>query len=302
MKFRFSSAQLAWGLVAMALAPVAQAAALSLDGTTWAATGATGLIAGGSTVTTSPAGNARFGYVSTAGGVSGVSPLLLKTDGKGNEAANNGSTVLSSVFSAQANDTLSLTFNYISTDGRGYEDYAWARLVTAGTNTTAAWLFTARSANSARGNVVPGDVLKRQQDNSLPDELDAVLNNGASIGFNVSSTVWDPLGVSSGFCWDTANTCGPSGWIHSDYTFTGAGNFVLEFGVVNWGDEVFDSALAFDFSGLGQARFPDAATTPASTVPEPASSALALLGLGLMGGLARRKRELTPVSSRCGPC
>jgi hypothetical protein len=86
--------------------------------------------------------------------VSGVS-LLLKTDGKGNEAANNGSTVLSSVFSAQANDTLSLNFNYISTDGRGYEDYAWARLVTAGTNTTAAWLFTARSTNSAR-NVVPG--------------------------------------------------------------------------------------------------------------------------------------------------
>ena len=290
MKFRSSSAQLAWGLVAMALAPVAHAAALSLDGTTWAATGATGLIAGDSTVTTSPAGNARFGYVSTAGGVSGVSPLLLKTDGKGNEAANNGSTVLSSVFSAQANDTLSLNFNYISTDGRGYEDYAWARLVTAGTNTTAAWLFTARSTNSARGNVVPGDVLKRQQDNSLPDKLDAVLNDGASIGFNVASTVWDPLGVSSGFCWDAANTCGPSGWIHSDYTFVAAGNFVLEFGVVNWGDEVFDSALAFDFSGLGRARFPDAATPPAGTVPEPASSALALLGLGLLGGLARRKR------------
>ncbi len=289
MKLRSSSVQLAWGLAAMVLAPVAQAAVLSLDGTTWAATGATGLIAGDSTVTTSPTGNARFGYVSTAGGVSGVSPLLLKTDGKGNEAANNGSTVVSSVFSAQANDTLSLNFNYISTDGRGYEDYAWARLVTAGTNTTAAWLFTARSTNSARGNVVPGDVLKRQQDNSLPDELNAVLNDGASIGFNVSSTVWDPLGASSGFCWDAANTCGPSGWIHSDYTFTGAGNFVLEFGVVNWGDEVFDSALAFDFFGLDQARFPDAATPPSSTVPAPASSALALLGLGLMGGL-RRKR------------
>ncbi|HRH73767.1 MAG TPA: hypothetical protein PLM62_11775, partial [Zoogloea sp.] len=75
MKFRSSSAQLAWGLVAMTLAPVAQAAALSLDGTTWVATGAAGLIAGDSTVATSPAGNARFGYVSTAGGVSGVSPL-----------------------------------------------------------------------------------------------------------------------------------------------------------------------------------------------------------------------------------
>lgn len=109
---------------------------------------------------------------------------------------------------------------------------------------------------------------------------------------------WDLLGASSGFCWDAANTCGPSGWIHSDYTFTGAGNFVLEFGVVNWGDEVFDSALAFDFSGLDQARFPDAATPPSSTVP--ASSALALLGLGLMGGL--RRVAGIPASSRCGPC
>jgi hypothetical protein len=132
-------------------------------------------------------------------------------------------------------------------------------------------------------------VLKRQQDNSLPDKLDAVLNDGASIGFNVASTVWDPLGVSSGFCWDAANTCGPSGWIHSRLHLSGAGNFVLEFGVVNWGDEVFDSALAFDFSGLRAGRFPDAAT------PRPArcrntSSALALLGLGPMGGLARRKR------------
>lgn len=289
MKFRSSSAHIATGLLITTLAPATHAAALSFDGTTWASTGASGLIAGDSTVTTSPTGNARFGYVTTAGGVSGVPPLLLKTDGKGNETSNNGSTVLSSVFSARANDTLSLNFNYVSTDGRGYDDYAWARLVTAGTNTTAAWLFTARSTNSARGNVVPGNVLKRQQDNSLPDELDATLNDGASIGFNVSSTAWDPLGVSSGYCWDTANTCGPSGWIHSAYTFSGAGDFVLEFGVVNWGDEVFDSALAFDFSGLGQASFPDATTS--GSVPEPASSTLALLGLSLMGTLARRKRS-----------
>jgi hypothetical protein len=130
-------------------------------------------------------------------------------------------------------------------------------------------------------------VLKRQQDNSLPDKLDAVLNDGASIGFNVASTVWDPLGVSSGFCWDAANTCGPSGWIHRLH-LSGAGNFVLEFGVVNWGDEVFDSALAFDFSGLGQARFPDAATPAARRAGYIPTSPL--LGLGPMGGLARRKR------------
>ena len=289
MKIQSTQARIAIGILASALVPaVAHAAPVSLGAVTWSANGASGLIAGDTTVTTSPTANTQFGYVSTAGGVSDVSPLLLKTDGKGNEAANNGSTVTSSVFSAQASDSLSLVFNYVSTDGRGYDDYAWARLVGASTNTTAAWLFTARSTNSARGNVVPGDVLKRQQDNSLPDKLDAVLNDGASIGFNVASTVWDPLGSFSGFCWDAANTCGPSGWIHSEYVFAAAGNFYLEFGVVNWGDQAFDSALAFDFVGLNPAGFPDA--TAVGTVPEPTSSALALLGLGLLGRRASRGR------------
>lgn len=285
MNLQFTPARIAISLLAAALTPASHAASITLDSTHWAETGTSGLITGDGTVTTSPTGNAQFGYVSTFGGVSGVSPLLLKTDGKGNEAANNGSTVRSSAFSAATSDTLSLLFNYVSTDGRGYDDYAWARLVNAASGSTAAWLFTARSTNSARGNVVPGDVLKRQQDNSLPDTLDAVLNNGASIGFDVASTVWDPLGTSSGFCWDAANTCGPSGWIHADYTFSATGDFFLEFGVVNWGDEAFDSALAFDFTGLTRASFPDATST--GTVPEPTTAALALLGLGL---LARRRQ------------
>ena len=80
-------------------------------------------------------------------------------------------------------------------------------------------------------------------------------------------------------------TCGPSGWIHADYTFSATGDFYLEFGVVNWGDEAFDSALAFDFTGLTRASFPDATST--GTVPEPTTAALALLGLGL---LARRRQ------------
>lgn len=139
----------------------ASAADVNLGGVTWSAVGAGGIIYGDGTVPESPAGNAQFGFVSTFGGVFDVSPLVLKTDGRGNETSNNGSTVRSSAFSASAGDALSLYFNYVSTDGRGYDDYAWARLIDAGTNETAAWLFTARSTNSARGNVVPGDVLKR---------------------------------------------------------------------------------------------------------------------------------------------
>ncbi len=283
--------------IALAAAHIsgAQAAETSIDGVTWFATGAAGIIGGTSTVPVSPVGNGQFGFVTTAGGVGhfgsadNVSPLVLKTDGKGNEGTNNGTKIVSSSFSALGSDTLTLYFNYVSTDGRGYDDYAWARLVDAGTHGTAAWLFTARSTNNARGNVVPGDVLTRQVDNDAPDTLDAVLNNGSSIGFDVSSTEWQPLGSFSGFCWDSANTCGPSGWIQSRYTFAASGSYYLEFGVANWGDEVFDSALAFDFAGLNMANFPNAPLV--TSVPEPENYAMMLAGLALLGTVAARWRK-----------
>ena len=269
--------------------PVAHADEPAIGASSWTATGSAGLIGASSTVPLSPTGNTVFGYVTTADSqASGVTPLLLKTDGKGNEMANNGAKVLSGSFAALAGQTLALQFNYVSTDGRGYDDYAWARLVHAGTDTTAAWLYTARSTRSARGNVVPGDVLTRQQDNNLPDELDAVLNNGNSVGFNVSSTVWQPLGLFSGHCWDSANTCGPSGWIGSDYTFAQSGNFQLEIGVVNWGDQIFDSALAFDYHGLAPSSFPGLSVMAA--VPEPGQMAMMLSGLALMAGIGWRTR------------
>jgi hypothetical protein len=159
-------------------APAAQAAAVSLESISWTASGAAGLIAGDSTVANSPTGNSPFGYVSTFNGILNTSPLDLKSEGKGTENQTNGTKIVSGAFNASANDTLTLYFNYVSTDGRGYDDYAWARLVNANTNSTAAWLFTARSTNSANGNVVPGNVLNRQTDNKLPDKLDAVLNDG----------------------------------------------------------------------------------------------------------------------------
>lgn len=284
-------------LVPLALAATAPFAVLraaepAIAGAAWSATGSAGLIGATETVPLSPLGNSLFGYVSTAeSSAHGVSPLLLKSDGRGNEMANNGSKIVSGAFAAVAGQTLTLQFNYVSTDGRGYDDYAWARLLNAGTDTTAAWLYTARSTNSARGNVVPGDVLDRQQDNDLPDALDALLNEGNSVSFNVASTHWQPLGFFSGYCWDSANTCGPSGWISSEYTFSRSGDFQLEVGVVNWGDEVFDSALAFDYRGLAQSDFPGLAVMAA--VPEPRQSGMVLGGLVLMIGLVWRKRNGT---------
>lgn len=281
----------------LAAAPLlsAQAAPVALEGLSWSATGVAGLIGGNSTVPLSSTGNASFGYLTTADSTAlGVSPLHLKTDGKGSEKDENGSIIASSAFTATANSTLSLSFSYVSTDGRGYDDYAWARLVQAGTNDTAAWLFTARSTNSARGHVVPGDVLERQTNKDAPDELDAVLNNGNSVGFNVSSTEWAPLGFSSGYCWDSANTCGPSGWIQSEYAVANSGSYYLEFGVVNWGDEAFDSALAFDYAGLSTARFSGVRPLePVTAVPEPDSLVLVLAGLGLLRVVGER-RDLLP--------
>lgn len=272
----------------------AQGANVGLGAVDWSVSGVAGVITGGTTVPNSPLGNAQFGYVSTAGpGVSynetyNTSPLVLRSEGRGTENQTNGTKVRLGSFQAVANETLDLYFNYVSTDGRGYDDYAWARLIDAGNQSTAAWLFTARSTNTGRGNVVPGKVLDRQVDTDLPDELDATLNNGASVGFNVSSTDWDPLGYSSGICWDSANTCGPTGWIKSSFTIASTGTYYLEFGVNNWGDEAYDSALAFDFTGLNPATF----SAPSSSVPEPTPAAMMALELGLVAiVISRRQRS-----------
>lgn len=283
---------MALGLLSTAVTPVAHAANVSISSNTWASSGAAGIIYGNSTVPHSPTGNAQFGYVTTSGGIDSVSPLVLRDEGRGSENQTNGSKIQSNAFNAGANDSLTLYFNYVSTDGRGYDDYAWARLVNAGTNDTAAWLFTARSTNSANGNVVPGNVLDRQVDNNLPDELDAVLNDGSTLGFDVASTDWIPLGGSSGICWDDANTCGPTGWIKSEYAFTAQGAYFLEFGVINWGDEAYDTALGFDFGGLQQANFSGVTLVPQTPVPLPGSFFLISVGLGLMTVMSRKNKPL----------
>lgn len=170
-------------------------------------------------------------------------------------------------------------FNYVSTDGKGYDDYAWARLLDATNGQLVAWLFTARSSNSATGNIVPGDVVTRKEF----DPREVIVNYDT---FNFTSkTVEDPvdwslLGGSNGTCWkDNAAGCGYTGWLHQRHSFQAAGAYRLEVGIVNWGDEAYDSGLAFDLSGLA-----------AAPVPEPAAWQL-FAAASLLTGLRLRRRS-----------
>lgn len=299
-------------------APLAQAADVSLAGVTWTGTGNTGLISGNYNATGTDAllghagtGSPMVGFVSTYHEVIDFdqpyvnpSPLNLvpTVNDFGSYNQTNGSMAQSSVFTVNQNDRLVLHFNYVSTDGRDYEDYAWARLVNAGTHKTAAWLFTARSGNAPDGDgtsdYIQGHVLSDQVgfgdlDSKDPDRQLAVTLPVVP-GIN-GNTQWAPLGPSAGQCWDEGTSCGYTGWVESSFLASdkafASGSYYLQIGVANWGDTALQSAVAFDFSGLSQANFvnPTQVFDAAAPVPEPEGWAMLLVGLGVMGFLARRR-------------
>lgn len=267
-------------------APVALSGDLSCTGTcgTTAATGDIGL---------SPLGTAQYGYVTTAGSTEyGVSPLTLDPNSRGGGTETNGSRVRTANFTAAQGDTLSVYFNFVSTDGKGYDDYAWARVLSAGTGNLVAWLFTASSTNSSTGKIIPGDVVDKNDFNP-----DVRLKNFKDFSFT-SKTVddpvdWAPLGGSNGSCWeDNAAGCGYTGWLLSEYAFEAAGQFLIEIGVTNWGDEAYDTGLAFDFqTRINRLTGLTTLAANSNAVPEPATSGLLLLGGGLIGLLGRRQRD-----------
>jgi hypothetical protein len=240
---------LAGTLLAMGFASGVQAQCVGNCGTL----GANGV------VTASPIGGS-YQFVSTSGGVAGAGQLA----GAG---GTNGSSNATASFSALAGSTLSFYFNYVTSDGAGFSDYAWSQLQTPG-GTSVATLFSARTTPS--GNTVPGF--------GLPGLLATL--TPASTPIIAGAPSWSPLGGDSGRCF--AAGCGYTGWIKATYTIANAGNYRLAFGVTNSIDTDFDSGLAY--AGV----FVDG--NPVGGIPEPSSWAMLIAGFGLVGAASRRHR------------
>jgi hypothetical protein len=227
----------------------------------WVCAGNCGAAGADGVVTLAPSGGSQYGYVTTAGGVTGVSPFV----GLGGETT--GSKLTSTSFAAAVGDSIDFRFNYITSDGAGFADYAWARLIRASDSTQVAILFTARTRES--GSIIPGFGLPAAQATINPTDV-GIIGGGPA---------WSPLAGDSGRCWSAG--CGYTGWVNSTYELTETGSFRLEFGVVNWDDELFQSGMAFD--GITIAGVP--------LIPEPETYALMLAGLGAVGFVARRRKS-----------
>jgi hypothetical protein len=211
-------------------------------------------------VTASPAGS-NYQYVSTASGVLGL--------GLGLGSERTGSQLTTANFTATQGETLRFFFNYVTSDGAGFADYAWVQLLGGGDPLT---LFTARTTPG--GSTVPGF--------GMPALAPGVTLDPSTVTINPGGPVWDKLGSNSGACFSTG--CGFTGWVEMNYIVQTAGTYQLRFGVVNWADGAFQSGLAWNGAFIG--------TTPIGpgAIPEPATWGMMILGFGLVGYAARRRR------------
>jgi hypothetical protein len=203
-------------------------------------------------------------WISTTGGLTGVGSL-----GVGGET--NGSTLTTGTFSASVGQILNYNFNYVTSDGSGFPDYAWVQLINIANPSNPIYLLTARTEPS--GSIIPGA--------GLPP-IDATLTP-PSVPIIPGGPTWSALGSWSGFCW--AAGCGYTGWVNSQYTISTDGTYELIFGVINANDTAYDSGLAFNGVTIG------GGTIDTGNTPLPAALPLFATGLGGMFLIGRRKKR-----------
>lgn len=217
-------------------------------------------------VTPAPGGGSAYGWIST-NDAPDANPLDIAD-------TQNGTTLTSNSFTATAGQELSFAFNFITSDGGDYTDYAFVRLLGGAEPTV---LFTARTTAVEGQNTVPGF--------GLPGISSGVTLTPSSTPIVPGAPDFSPLGSSSGMCF--GGGCGYTSWIIAQYLVPTAGTYQLQFGVFNFSDSAFDSALAFDFA-IGEGGTP---TVPPSVAPEPATVVLTAGGLLMLAGVARRRRR-----------
>jgi len=201
--------------------------------------------AGPNDVVTAPPGATTYGYVSTAGGVWGAGQL----PGIG---GTNGSELVTNPFFATAGTDLRYNFNYVTSDGSGFADYAFAELknLTTGESTV---LFTARTEPT--GTIVPGL--------GLPGVVATL--TPASVPIVPGGVNWTPLLPNNSPCY--AAGCGHTGWVQSDYILPSTGSYALRFGVSNWLDTAWQSGLAFAGLAIGNTLIGSGQTADSPLVP-----------------------------------